>query len=73
MSRGPATVHDFAKWSGLTVADAQSGLEAVKARLEQRFGGRSKTETSASLQFSGKRSFGTLNVLGSARAAAFQI
>ena len=34
MSRGPATVHDFAKWSGLTVADAQSGLEAVKARLE---------------------------------------
>ena len=34
MSRGPATVHDFAKWSGLTVADAQSGLEAVKARLQ---------------------------------------
>jgi hypothetical protein len=32
-SRGPATVHDFAKWSGLTVADARDGLEAVKADL----------------------------------------
>lgn len=33
-SRGPATVHDFAKWSGLTLADARGGLESVKARLE---------------------------------------
>ena len=33
-SRGPATVHDFARWSGLTVADARIGLEAVKERLE---------------------------------------
>jgi hypothetical protein len=33
-SRGPATVHDFAKWSGLTVSDAQRGLEAVKGQLE---------------------------------------
>jgi hypothetical protein len=33
VSRGPATVHDFAKWSGLTVADARLGLEAVKAAL----------------------------------------
>ncbi|MGH2456744.1 MAG: DNA glycosylase AlkZ-like family protein, partial [Candidatus Limnocylindria bacterium] len=32
-SRGPATVHDFAKWSGLTLADARSGLEAVEAGL----------------------------------------
>lgn len=32
-SRGPATVHDFGKWSGLTLAEARSGLEAVKARL----------------------------------------
>lgn len=32
-SRGPATVHDFAKWSGLTVADARQGLEAVKDQL----------------------------------------
>ena len=35
MSRGPATVQDFAKWSGLTLAEARAGLEAVKARLRQ--------------------------------------
>lgn len=34
-SRGPASVHDFAKWSGLTVADATDGLEAVKTSFEQ--------------------------------------
>lgn len=28
-SRGPATVQDFAKWSGLTITDAKAGLEAV--------------------------------------------
>jgi len=33
-SRGPATVHDFAKWSGLTVTDCRKGLEAVKHELE---------------------------------------
>jgi hypothetical protein len=33
-SRGPATVQDFAKWSGLTVADARSGLEAIKGGFE---------------------------------------
>jgi hypothetical protein len=33
-SRGPARVHDFAKWSGLTVADARLGLEGVKDRLQ---------------------------------------
>jgi hypothetical protein len=33
-SRGPANVHDFAKWSGLTVADARRGLEAVAGELE---------------------------------------
>jgi hypothetical protein len=32
-SRGPATVQDFAKWSGLTVADARRGLETVKAQF----------------------------------------
>jgi hypothetical protein len=32
-SRGPATVHDFAKWSGLTLADACSGLEATRGGL----------------------------------------
>ncbi|MCM3872384.1 MAG: winged helix DNA-binding domain-containing protein [Pyrinomonadaceae bacterium] len=33
VSRGPATVQDFAKWSGLTVNDARCGLEMVKAQL----------------------------------------
>lgn len=32
-SRGPASVHDFAKWAGLTMADARAGLEAVKDDL----------------------------------------
>ena len=32
-SRGPATVHDFAKWSGLRVSDARTGLEMAKSRL----------------------------------------
>src|SRR5262245_36023282 len=34
VSRGPATVQDFAKWSGLTVIDARSGLEGVKRQLQ---------------------------------------
>jgi hypothetical protein len=34
LSRGPASVHDFARWSGLTVADARAGLEAVKGQLQ---------------------------------------
>jgi hypothetical protein len=29
-SRGPATVQDFAKWSGLTLTDARFGLEEVQ-------------------------------------------
>jgi hypothetical protein len=33
-SRGPATPHDFAKWSGLTVADARRGLEVVQSNLQ---------------------------------------
>lgn len=33
-SRGPATVHDFAKWSGLTLAEARHGLEAAMPSLE---------------------------------------
>jgi hypothetical protein len=32
-SHGPARVHDFAWWSGLTVADARAGLEAVERVL----------------------------------------
>lgn len=34
LSRGPATVHDFAKWSGLTTTDCRKGLDAVKNALE---------------------------------------
>jgi hypothetical protein len=34
MSRGPASVQDYAKWSGLTIVDATRGLDAVKAQLE---------------------------------------
>jgi hypothetical protein len=34
-SRGPATAQDFAKWSGLTVADARNGLAAVGAELRR--------------------------------------
>jgi winged helix DNA-binding protein len=30
---GPATLHDFVWWSGLTVADARAGLEMVKSQL----------------------------------------
>lgn len=33
-SRGPATVQDFAKWSGLTIADAKLGLETVKSQFQ---------------------------------------
>ncbi|MDN5289521.1 MAG: winged helix DNA-binding protein [Mucilaginibacter sp.] len=32
-SRGPATVHDFANWAGLTVTDATIGLENVKSQF----------------------------------------
>lgn len=33
-SHGPASVHDFAWWSGLTVAESRAGLDAVKSSLE---------------------------------------
>jgi hypothetical protein len=33
-SHGPATVHDFSWWSGLTVTDARAGVESVKSQLE---------------------------------------
>jgi hypothetical protein len=32
-SRGPATIHDFAWWAGLTLTDARLGLEAAKPEL----------------------------------------
>jgi hypothetical protein len=31
---GPATAHDFAWWSGLTVTDVRRGIESVKPRLD---------------------------------------
>ena len=34
-SHGPATVHDFAWWSGLTVTDARRGAEVARNDLEQ--------------------------------------
>ncbi len=34
VSHGPATAQDFAKWSGLTIADAKHGLAAVKDQLQ---------------------------------------
>ncbi|MDB4919791.1 winged helix DNA-binding domain-containing protein [Mucilaginibacter sp.] len=33
ISRGPATLQDFAWWSGLTLADAKTGLEIIKSEL----------------------------------------
>jgi len=33
-TRGPATLHDFTWWSGLTMADATKGLERVQPRFE---------------------------------------
>ena len=32
-SHGPATLHDFAWWSGLTLGDARAGLESAAPRL----------------------------------------
>jgi hypothetical protein len=32
-TRGPATLHDFTWWSGLTVAEAKEGIEAVKSHF----------------------------------------
>jgi hypothetical protein len=33
ISRGPATLQDFAWWSGLTLTDAKTGFEVVKSEL----------------------------------------
>lgn len=38
-SRGPATVHDFAWWSGLTVTDARAGAEMLGADFARVRGG----------------------------------
>jgi hypothetical protein len=38
--RGPATPHDFSKWSGLTLSDARAGLAMAGSRLvEEAIGG----------------------------------
>lgn len=34
-SRGPATLKDFARWSSLTVAEARTGISAVRSELRQ--------------------------------------
>lgn len=34
-SHGPATLQDFAWWSGLPIAEVRAGLEALKSRLHQ--------------------------------------
>jgi hypothetical protein len=39
ISRGPATVHDFAKWAGLTVADGRQSVEAVGRELDREIAG----------------------------------
>jgi len=33
-SRGPATLQDFAWWSGLTITDARTGMEAIKHKFQ---------------------------------------
>ncbi|SHM97386.1 winged helix DNA-binding domain-containing protein [Mucilaginibacter sp. OK098] len=33
ISRGPATLQDFAWWSGLTLTDAKTGLDVIKSEL----------------------------------------
>lgn len=33
-SRGPATVHDFSTWSGLTITDCRVGLEYISSKLD---------------------------------------
>ncbi|HEX2993998.1 MAG TPA: winged helix DNA-binding domain-containing protein [Anaerolineales bacterium] len=41
-TRGPATLHDFTWWSGLTMADAKQGIEMVKSDfINEEFEGRS--------------------------------
>ena len=35
ISRGPATAKDYARWSGLTLADSNDGLEMVGSQLEK--------------------------------------
>jgi hypothetical protein len=34
-SHGPATIHDLARWAGITVTDARRGLAAIQSELQQ--------------------------------------
>jgi len=34
-SRGPATLHDFTYWSGLTLKDAREGLESIRSKVNR--------------------------------------
>lgn len=34
ITRGPVTIKDYVRWSGLTVADAKAGIEMVKSNLQ---------------------------------------
>lgn len=34
-SHGPATVHDLARWAGITITDARRGLAAIQRELQQ--------------------------------------
>lgn len=34
-TRGPASLHDFAKWSGLTIKACRAGLESCRARFDE--------------------------------------
>ncbi len=59
MAHGPATLQDYAWWSGLTVTDAKAGLEMIKAQLASQvfegstywFAERSQTSTKSSTAF----------------------
>ncbi|ASZ10369.1 winged helix DNA-binding domain-containing protein [Chitinophaga pendula] len=35
ISRGPATIQDFAGWSGLTITESKTGLQIVQAKLHR--------------------------------------
>jgi hypothetical protein len=40
-TRGPATLHDFTWWSGLTMADARAGIQSLSSRfLSEEIGGK---------------------------------
>lgn len=49
-SRGPATVQDYVWWSGLTVADARAGIEAIQTEvIEETVDGKTYWRATASV------------------------